>query len=495
MGLAGKPDYYRLLGVPRDASPEEIRRAYRQAALRLHPDKNVRPGETELFININEAYEVLSDPARRAQYDQELAEQDRLLEERAAFRCQVLHSRRHLLRLDEPQVHYMLLEIMSNEKTPKARPPINLCLVVDRSTSMRGQRLDQVRNAALAILRSLEPEDRACLIAFSDRAEVVISPDQARDFSVARARLSFLQAGGGTEIGQGLALGLEELRRYASREAVNHLILLTDGRTYGDEKRCLEMASQAASEGITINGVGIGSDWSDRFLDDLAGRTGGHVVFLDTPRAIADLLARIFDDLGKVVAARVRLEGQMGQHVDLRSAFRLLPEPMPLVPILPFNLGHLPREGRIQVLLELVIHPVGSASLLPLADLEVTGDLLAKGSEGTRLPLSLSLPVSEEPDTSPPPEPIVAALGAISLYQMQEKARHEAELGQPAQAARRLENLATHLLAGGQRDLAKAALLEAERLMHTQRLSAEGEKLLKYGTRALLLPPPRSQGS
>jgi Ca-activated chloride channel family protein len=71
---------------------------------------------------------------------------------------------------------------------------------------------------------------------------------------------------------------------------------------------------------------------------------------------------------------------------------------------------------------------------------------------------------------------------------MQDKARHEAELGQSSQAARRLESLATQLLANGQRDLAKAALNEAENLAKSRRLSTEGEKRLKYGTRALLLP-------
>jgi Ca-activated chloride channel family protein len=76
---------------------------------------------------------------------------------------------------------------------------------------------------------------------------------------------------------------------------------------------------------------------------------------------------------------------------------------------------------------------------------------------------------------------------------MQEKARHEAELGQVAQAARRLENLATHLLAEGERELAKAALNEAVQLTQARRLSPEGEKILKYGTRSLLLRTPTGE--
>ena len=58
-------DFYTLLGVPRNASVEEVRRAYREAALRLHPDKNTGPGDTELFLKVNKAYEILSDLDQR----------------------------------------------------------------------------------------------------------------------------------------------------------------------------------------------------------------------------------------------------------------------------------------------------------------------------------------------------------------------------------------------------------------------------------------------
>jgi molecular chaperone DnaJ len=64
-----KRDYYEILGVPRDASEEEIRKAFRRLALDYHPDRNKSPGAEERFKEINEAYQVLSDPQKRAQYD------------------------------------------------------------------------------------------------------------------------------------------------------------------------------------------------------------------------------------------------------------------------------------------------------------------------------------------------------------------------------------------------------------------------------------------
>src|SRR5581483_10771961 len=68
--MATKADYYELLGVPRDASVEDIKKAYRKLALQYHPDRNKEPGAEERFKEISEAYAVLSDAEKRQTYDQ-----------------------------------------------------------------------------------------------------------------------------------------------------------------------------------------------------------------------------------------------------------------------------------------------------------------------------------------------------------------------------------------------------------------------------------------
>jgi curved DNA-binding protein CbpA len=70
--MSPKPNYYELLGLPRDATAEEIRRAYHDAALKLHPDVSTNPKATDLFLEIQEAYNVLSHQKERSNYHKKI---------------------------------------------------------------------------------------------------------------------------------------------------------------------------------------------------------------------------------------------------------------------------------------------------------------------------------------------------------------------------------------------------------------------------------------
>src|SRR4030042_6779434 len=67
--MALKRDYYEVLGFTREASPEDVKKAFRKLAFQYHPDRNKDNGASEKFKEVNEAYEVLSDTDKRAAYD------------------------------------------------------------------------------------------------------------------------------------------------------------------------------------------------------------------------------------------------------------------------------------------------------------------------------------------------------------------------------------------------------------------------------------------
>ena len=393
----------------------------------------------------------------------------------ANFQVEIQHSSKHLVRLDEPQVHYLLLDILPGEQKPEVRLPVNFAIVFDRSTSMRGPHLDQMRSAVLALLEDLRPEDRVSVVAFSDQAEVILTPDQARDPTVARARLRLVKPRGGTEIGQGLIAGMEEIRRNYSREGINHIILFSDGHTYADEPLCMEIASQAAEQGIAIHGVGVGTDWSDRLLKDIAIKTAGNVTFLSTLKVVTDLLHTIHEGM---IIRHVQINGSLGEQTNLCSAFLLQPEPVELDNRFPMKLGHLLSEGAMRLLIELIVQSTKEQHELTLAHLNVSGDLPGQESKALNVSIEINRPITDIPDPDSPPNDIKSALTALNLnsfYRNQEKALREVEFGQVSQAVHRLFKLAEHLLASGEFNLAKAALNKVEQLSQTRRSTTKGK--------------------
>lgn len=483
---------YAILGVPSDATQDDIREAYRLAARRFHPDANPNEGADLQFRDIAAAYEILGNPQQRYAYDEAM----RAVEaDPAYFSVRVTPSRRVLSTLDEPQVLYLLLEIaplreLARQKRPEVR--LNLTLVLDHSKSMKGLRLDKLKIAAIQIIENLNSQDRLSIVSFSDRADVLIPAGAVEDKTALRAQVNMIRADGGTEIFHGLRAGIDECRKYLSDRYVNHVILLTDGRTFGDEERCLELAEKAAAEGIGISAMGIGEEWNDEFLDALASRTGGTSTYVNSPTAVVRFLNERVRSLGDTLAERLKLTVAPDADVVLESVFKLQPNPQPLdITPQPIPLGSLEFNRTLTCLIQLQMPPSTRTGFRTVARLDVTGNILVAERQGYKAVSDISVEIADNPPPEDPPPAILDSLGKLTLYRIQEKAQQSLAQGNVVEATRRLENLATRLLASGQDELAQMAIIEARRVASTSVLSEEGRKTLKFGTRMLLaLPEP-----
>jgi Ca-activated chloride channel homolog len=403
------------------------------------------------------------------------------------FVVEMNHSRAALQVHEEAQVLYTHIAVRPpvHEDVHPA-PPLNICLVLDRSTSMTGERLDTARSSAAEIIRMLRPQDHFGLVTFSDKAEVLIPSDVQLTPTAANSRLVEIQTSGATEILKGLRAGLEEVRRASDSGTIDHLILITDGRTYGDEQACLELADQAAHEGIEITAIGVGEAWNDMFLDAVASKTGGQAVYIETLSTLNRLLKQKFRELGLVYADQMTLDIDTAPGVMLQSAFRTSPAPIPLPGSTTLHLGSLFGGSNLSMLLQFVISTIPE----PLASFEICtlhfGAHLAQSNLHLKSSLSLAFPVLKEAVPAPISGPLLTAARSVNLYHLQEKAVADARSGDAEQGTRRLNRLATQLLEIGQGELAQAVIAEAEALAQDHKLSERGQKRVKYGTRALL---------
>jgi len=483
-------DYYAVLGVPQSATDEEIKRAYRSLARRYHPDSRTEKSPTTLFHEVQAAYAILSDPNRRRAYDRRRAELG--VSEAAALYWEIQLSQNKLYSLYEEQIVYLLIEIQPAATAQGKRLPLNLCLVIDRSTSMQGARLEHVKQAARQIIDELHDEDALALVTFNDRAEVVLPSTLGVNRARAKARASSILAGGGTEILQGIQAGLAEIEKHHSKQVTSHLILLTDGQTYGDEEGCLAEARLAGARRIGITAMGIGEDWNDELLDKIAAQSGGVSAYIASPGQVRTLLQQRVRGLGSVFAQGLTLKYRCAEGVQVESVFRTSPylERFGLTGN-AINLGSLQADAPLTIVMETSVaqKPPGEHRLLQL---ELTGDIPSLGRQGEKLRHDVRCTfTSTEPPSEPVPPTVLSVLSKVTIYRMQERAWDALAGGDVKAATHQLERIATRLFDLGETQLARAAMLEAGRVSQDGMPTAKGRKALKYGTRGLTIASRR----
>jgi Ca-activated chloride channel family protein len=479
-----KTDFYRRLNIDTSASDEAIKKAYRLAAKKAHPDVNQNEGATRLFLDIQEAYKILSDPDKKNAYDAG-REPDEI---KTNILTSFQYSQDRLIHVEEPQVIYCLIDIVST-KAEKVAPdlPLNISLVLDNSTSMNGTRLDMLKISTREIIQELGQEDLISVISFNDRAKILIPSQTQPSTSQVESSIGGLIAEGGTEIFQGLEAGYDEIKKNSFFDYVNHILLITDGHTYGDEDNCVALAKTASNADIGISGLGIGIEWNDEFIDKLCALTGGHSMYVQDPSEVKDFLKRSIASLKDAYSKHITLNLQPAPGVTLLSAFRILPEALPLPCQEDYSLGILKKDKPHRILFEFMIEPFGKE--INQAVIAAGEYVLKRKPHDYTIPFTLSLPVFSDAEGMKAPEPeIYGAISHLTFYRLQEKAQNDVANGNPGTAFQRLINLSSHLMSKGEDALAKIAMNEADYIKTHNNFSPTGKKDLKYGTIRLMLP-------
>ena len=167
---------------------------------------------------------------------------------------------------------------------------VDLVIVLDRSGSMNGKKLDDAKKAALNLISGLSPSDRFALITYSNTAirlsDLVYVTPSARERL--RAVISKISANGGTNIGHGLAEGINILTASDKTGNIGKVILISDGLANQgiiDPNALGNMASVAAEKDFSITTVGLGLDFNEQLMTAIADRGTGTYYYLENPSA------------------------------------------------------------------------------------------------------------------------------------------------------------------------------------------------------------------
>jgi Ca-activated chloride channel family protein len=391
------------------------------------------------------------------------------------------------------QLAYVLIEAMPTSAVAHVQMPLNFGLALDHSGSMSGAKLDNLKEAAKLAVDQMGPQDLASIVIFDDKVKVIAPCQPVTDAISLRHQIDGIRDGGGTEMSRGMRKGLEELKKGLGPERVSRMLLLTDGETFGDEDVCRRLASEAGGQSIPIAALGLGEEWNEELLDDIAKASDGISDFI--PEGKPDVVLGTFERQVQAAQATVVQNAEM--------ILRLVPGVMPravwrVTPLIAklghralsdrdvqITLGDMDREQGQSVLVEMLIPPRRPGTYR-IAQAEVSYDVAATGLVGEKVKDDVILGFTADPAQAMQSNPYVLNIvEKVTAHKLQTRALDEAAVGNVAGATQKLRAAATRLLELGEGELAQTALEEAERLERGEGLSAGGTKKLRYETRKL----------
>jgi len=237
------------------------------------------------------------------------------------IRCQA-ELDRGVLPADQTQTAIVKISLAAAPPPPNAnRSPVNLCLVLDRSGSMGGSKLENAKEAAMEALSRLGRNDVVSVVAYNSSVETLFPAQPLTDVAQVRNLIQGIHSSGNTALFGGVSQAAAELRKHSEDQPkgmVHRMVLLSDGlanvgpSSPGDLSR---LGAGLVKEGISVSTVGLGDDYNEDVMTGLSRRSDGNTYFaensLDLPRIFTEELG----DVLNVVARDARLVIECGEGV------------------------------------------------------------------------------------------------------------------------------------------------------------------------------------
>lgn len=199
------------------------------------------------------------------------------------------------------------------ETAPSIRRPTDVVIILDRSGSMSGEKIEHARAAVRELLGQLGADDRFALVTYSDNAAVAVPQSSVDDLTRSAwiGTIAEIQAAGGTNMSSGLDLGIDLLERGRMPGRVPHVVLISDGlANEGDvsPEGLTRRAHRAAQGEYMLSTVGVGADFNEYLMTALADAGTGNYYYLRSSEDLATVFAREFDAARTTVASGLAVQ-------------------------------------------------------------------------------------------------------------------------------------------------------------------------------------------
>jgi Ca-activated chloride channel family protein len=209
---------------------------------------------------------------------------------------------------------------------PRSPEGTAVILIIDKSSSMEGKKIELARVAAIGVVDNLRPEDYVGVLIFDNSFQWAVPVRKAEDKSLIKRLISGITPDGGTQIAPALN---EAYRRIVGLPSTyKHIVLLTDG--ISEEGDSLTLSREASNNKVTISTVGLGQDVNRQYLERIALNAKGKSYFLNDPNGLEQILLKDVKEhtgttaVEKPIKAIVKHQSDLLDKVDVAAAPTLL---------------------------------------------------------------------------------------------------------------------------------------------------------------------------
>lgn len=203
-----------------------------------------------------------------------------------------------------------------------ARQPFAAALVIDRSGSMAGAKIDSARDAAFAFLNRMRDDDQIAVITYGSDVTADVRLNRVGNVrDQAQRHIAGIDAGGGTNISGGLHRAVREL---AAVGGARRVVLISDGRPTEGERsphRLAAIAGDGRERGLGFTSIGVGLDYDENVMEGIAMKGGGGFYHMRRAAELSGILAKEFKAVETMIAADVRLRIDPGARVTVSEIF------------------------------------------------------------------------------------------------------------------------------------------------------------------------------